>query len=487
MSNPYAYGVPVLEPAQFFGRQNELLEIFASIAQHACVNVVGERRIGKTSFLKHIAQPQVRQLYDSLDEDVTFVYIDPEIITPESPQGFFSEVLQQTSLAARLDGASGWKTDARRRWRSGTGSEAQQSDTGNVVCDERTMRDALEAIRPGRLVILVDEFEIVADNENFPFDFFEFLRGCSINYEISFILATSRPLAECCPQHIRSSPFPNIFQRLDLGPFTEGELDLFIQQTAEQSGAPLMNVRNDIAEMAGHFPYLVKMVSSLYYRAWSRGRELGPDLRSRIERQFMREARRHFGSLWDRYLTTEERSTLSAIAAGMLVSETHSDVVWSLHESGHLEDGRIASACFADFVRSREGGLGATDWEGALPSNQAPQIPPFDTSKGVWLDEKSGRVYIDGQVLSRQPTEKEYRLLKLLWDNRGGICNYYNVVLGVWGEDYIPNVDDQRIHALVGRLRKKIEPLGRPWRRILTLHGRGLALQGYAGAGEAEE
>jgi len=50
------------------------------------------------------------------------------------------------------------------------------------------------------------------------------------------------------------------------------------------------------------------------------------------------------------------------------------------------------------------------------------------------------------------------------------------IVKSVWSEDYLDRVDDQRIAAMVSRLRKRIEPEGKPWRYIVTIHGRGLKL-----------
>jgi DNA-binding response OmpR family regulator len=56
------------------------------------------------------------------------------------------------------------------------------------------------------------------------------------------------------------------------------------------------------------------------------------------------------------------------------------------------------------------------------------------------------------------------------------ICDKYQIVEAVWGEEYIDEVDDARIEKLVSRLRKKIEPDPNEPRYLLTVRGRGYKL-----------
>jgi hypothetical protein len=99
------------------------------------------------------------------------------------------------------------------------------------------------------------------------------------------------------------------------------------------------------------------------------------------------------------------------------------------------------------------------------------------TSQGVRVDVDAGEVWVDGQAVPTL-TNLEYRLLLLLYGHMGKICDKYQVVETVWGEEYIEEVDDARIEKLVSRLRQKIEPEPVNPRYLLTVRGRGYKLVG---------
>jgi hypothetical protein len=96
---------------------------------------------------------------------------------------------------------------------------------------------------------------------------------------------------------------------------------------------------------------------------------------------------------------------------------------------------------------------------------------------GIRVDVESGEVWVDGE----QPvtlTELEYRALLLFYGRMGQLCDKYQIVEAVWGDDYIDEVDDARIEKLISRLRKKIEPEPNEPRYIQTVRGRGYKLAG---------
>jgi two-component system response regulator RegX3 len=65
-----------------------------------------------------------------------------------------------------------------------------------------------------------------------------------------------------------------------------------------------------------------------------------------------------------------------------------------------------------------------------------------------------------------------------LYGHLDEIVDKYQIVEGVWGQEYIDQVDDSRIERLVGRLREKIEPDPKRPQYLLTVRGRGYRLVG---------
>ncbi len=60
-NNPFTFGNPIKEPGRFIGREAEIRQIVNRLlsSAHELTSVIGERRIGKTSLLLHLANGQV--------------------------------------------------------------------------------------------------------------------------------------------------------------------------------------------------------------------------------------------------------------------------------------------------------------------------------------------------------------------------------------------------------------------------------------------
>src|SRR5688572_1649640 len=91
-TNPYTAGLPILESSGFFGRNAETRQFFSifSKCQLSLKNVLGLRRAGKTSFLKHISNPEIVAAHlGNRASSVTIAYVNLETI--ESVEEFFSD------------------------------------------------------------------------------------------------------------------------------------------------------------------------------------------------------------------------------------------------------------------------------------------------------------------------------------------------------------------------------------------------------------
>lgn len=436
--NPFLWGPPIFDPVHFHGRKDALSAIFDCLWQRASVNVIGEPRIGKSSLLHQLRHRSVQECYDCVDEDALFLYVDPHLIRPQGLAGFYAEIAEgirdhRPELVPDLD----------RKW------------------TDRDMRRLLERLQPSHLSILIDEFETIGSCADYPCDFYDFLRGWQ-GYGVSFVIATHRPIKECCPQNALSSPFFGFIRPLSLGPFSSAEYLEFLEAASQKTSAPLMEVAQEIEHLVGHQPYLVQMACSHYFEALSAEEAVGPELHQQVAYRVRRDAQGYFEHLWQRGLSEVERDVLLSAAKGQL-SETHSGfVIAQLQERGHLTGLALSSSALAEHLKSVEPGV----------VDPPPGPPPV----GPWLDEATGEVYLDGKMLVPPLTKSESLLFRLLWDNRGRICDYNMIAEAVYFSDLIKGVDDARISALLARLRKRIEPNGQPWKYIRAVHGRGVRL-----------
>ena len=428
LHNPYIFGPPVKRPEDFFGREEETYSLLECIRHAGCASVVGERRMGKTSLLYHLLnQPQ--DVWPQGAEPA-LVLLDPQLRL-KGEKHFHARVIEE--IASQLPEAK----LARREPRE----EAREADL--IAC--------LEGIAPRRLVLMIDEFELIATQEEFSEEFFLFLRAIAQNYGTSIITATSVPLEQCCRKRHTSSVFRNIFQDVHLGPFREGEFEHFIAETSRRSGVSLEAWRSQILELAGRFPAFTQLACLHYYRAVIRHPDLSPDDHLRIRQNFEDQAKPCFESIWEQYLSDEEKKALTALSRGQ--ADMNSSAIKQLARKGYVVDGRVFSSVFAEMF---------------LCEKETRPIP----SSSFFFDEK-GEVWVNGKAIPL--TRNEYTFLQYLRQNAGKICSEDEIAVAVWGDDYV-NTDDQRIHQLVSRLRRKIEPDPSKPRYLLTCHGRGFKL-----------
>ncbi len=159
------------------------------------------------------------------------------------------------------------------------------------------------------------------------------------------------------------------------------------------------------------------------------------------------------------------------------------ELLWSVSEGQPLV---LQSACAALLAARRQGAddsvvIGAVREAAArahasLPQRRANEMATPEAQRvpenGLWIDEESGTVIVDGRR-EESLTALEYSLLRMLYDHPGRLCSKQDIIRHVWGEEAASDVDDARVEKLISRLRQKVESApGRP-RYIRTVRSRG--------------
>lgn len=245
--NPYLNRVAIRDPRQFFGRKKELGKIFSRVgaARPQSVSVVGPRRIGKSSLLRYIGDPKIRELFLESSGKHVFFYMDlqqrRDIGPPEFFKGFFSLLRREIPDGRFL---------------------------GKAAHDFESTRDALERVhsRGYKVVVLFDEFDAITANERFTLDFYSFLRSLANNFNVAYVTSSNRDLQERChAEKIADSPFFNIFTNVYLRTFTEREALDLITWPSSEAGYPLRPHAGLILEMAGRFPFYLQIACSVLF------------------------------------------------------------------------------------------------------------------------------------------------------------------------------------------------------------------------------
>ncbi|MBK8903648.1 MAG: CHAT domain-containing protein [Anaerolineaceae bacterium] len=287
MINPYAVRAVIRDKGAFYGRSNELTDIFTRLSAMQSCSIVGPRRIGKSSLLYHLTQTYQQHLPDA--QNYIFAYIDLQELSGLGADDFFDTAVFELHQASEHP-------------------EFLDMDL-NRYGNMREFRRLLIRLRSTglKLVLCLDEFEMLSKNENFSVDFFTYLRGLCSNYDLALITSSRTSLYELCHKGgLQTSQFWNIFVELGLGLMSDKEALTLITEPFKQTGRELHHEEiSFIEEWAGRHPFFIQ--TCCYHLFTTPVAELLP--------RFMSEAEPHFLYSYNQ-LTGEEQSIIFKLANG---------------------------------------------------------------------------------------------------------------------------------------------------------------------------
>jgi len=301
--NPFTFGNPIRNPERFIGRKEEIRQVTNRLLSSAreSTSIVGERRIGKTSLLKYLTDPEIAASFGLKNDEFCLVYIDFQGLNDITPQRFWQRVLR---LMARKMQNPERKEQFKRL------SKEEYIDFFDL--EDLFMEIGDDGIH---VVLLMDEFEYVTQNPNFDSDFFGGLRSLAIHYNLSLVPATRRELVELChSEEIKGSPFFNIFATVILKPFTPAETDLLITQYASSTDMQFSDEEiRFMKSFGGGYPFFMQMIGHYMTSAKKKGLK-GEALFSCARSDFAQQAEPHFSYLWS-HASESEKITLVTIFA----------------------------------------------------------------------------------------------------------------------------------------------------------------------------
>lgn len=339
--NPFFNRHRITDPAYFVGRGEELEQIFGAVLTGQCRSVVGERKVGKSSLLTHLTHPETQRRFGLEPESNRFVYLDLEGIGSATRGEFWQEVLEQVYLGLP-------DQELRASFVNAVGaSEIRFMRVRRLL---RRVHDAGH-----RVVLILDEFESLAQSPHFEPDFYGELRSLAGDVGVVYLTASKRGLYDLTYRHSTtlSSPFFNIFSELSLGLMAEEEVrQILLRLSKTNQGDGFGPDEIDLAlEWAGPHPFFAQLAG---YHLWElgAGREpLSSEGRETARRRFLAEVEDHYRYLWAQLDEAERTAVLHA----EVVPE---DVRRRLQRRGVLRPAGRGwapfSRPFADFARRQE-------------------------------------------------------------------------------------------------------------------------------------
>jgi tRNA A-37 threonylcarbamoyl transferase component Bud32 len=304
--NPFFNRQRITDPAYFYGRARELEALYSAVATRQCRSLVGERKLGKSSLLTHLANPPTLRAHGLDPAQYVFIYTDLEGMANINYDEFWPELLDRLESALPAD------QEALRRMTR----EVALSAEVRFMQVRRLLR---RVERAGLTVVLMlDEFESLAANDAFTPAFYGELRSLAGEMGVVYLTASKRSLYDLTFRHAEtlSSPFFNIFseQRLGLLPDTEAK-GLLCHLSALGDGDGISPSDCDfLVDLAGPHPFFLQIAG--YYRHLElEDRQATGEIQDRVQHRFEAEAEDHYRYLWSQLSEEEQEAVLDSAAA----------------------------------------------------------------------------------------------------------------------------------------------------------------------------
>jgi AAA-like domain len=261
-SNPFTYGNPISDPQRFVGRSREVEQIFGRLRneEFESSSLVGEHRIGKTSLLKHLANPKVRSDHGLGSARYSFVYVDLQLV-------------DQSADPDRL-----WRHLLPPMQRQCLDQEVSETAAGLLGRDRLDAFDLDELFQVvddsgQHVVFMLDEFERITTNPNFGPDFYYGLRSLMIQHKVALVTSSRLELIELCHSDaVKSSPFFNIFANIRLRVFSPGECELMVERALAMTDVTFTEPETEsVFALAGSHPYFLQVACNMLYGAYEMG------------------------------------------------------------------------------------------------------------------------------------------------------------------------------------------------------------------------
>jgi serine/threonine-protein kinase len=224
-------------------------------------------------------------------------------------------------------------------------------EPGTYATFQRTL-EALD-LHSKKLVLILDEFEVITTNQALNEEFYSFLRSAANNFQVAYVTASKTELQQLCHSStVADSPFFNIFSNLYLKPFSREEALELIQVPSQQQGRPLLSYSDQILALAGLFPFYLQIACSVLFEWLTEEKNRSPEADA-LHSRYLEEAGPHFEYYWD-HCQMEFQSVLRGVMVGQQPGPEQRHICQRLLRDGYLveESGRLRvfSEAFSEHI-----------------------------------------------------------------------------------------------------------------------------------------
>lgn len=434
LANPFFHRGPIRDAAYFFGRENESRQLISLLQTGQSVSIIGQRRIGKTSLLYHIQNESVLRLFGLNPDEFTMVYLDCGALISLNDTEIYRLILEEIEDILHSKGQK----------------MAELPETVSYREFERGLRRL-----QGRLVLILDEFELLSRNESLKGEFFTGLRALAMRHAISYITASKQALLELtyADASSLSSPFFNIFATIHLSLFTDEQAQEILLSLCQKAALAFSDeMLAHLKLLGGGNPLFLQIAA---YHAVESLFATGKIVPAELNRRFLDDVLPHMEYYW-RSLSLAEQTALLMMPLSL---QRQAEAIHHLHQLSLLSRDnqgsyRIFSPVFRDFIHTKT-------VAGILHAGE------------VFMIEQQHEVFAYGALLDLSPLQ--YELLRIFISHPEEALSNEALEQALWADEYVD--DPERLKSVIKGLRRllgdyaehieNLRGVGYKWRRTL--------------------
>jgi predicted Ser/Thr protein kinase len=365
--NPYYNTAGINNSQLFFNRINNIRDILNSLSSGQSWSILGQRRIGKTSLIEHLARPMTRANLGFSGLNAIFVYFNCQVypMALKSTSEFLRTIFELLYDEV--------PEDLRKLvWDSSFDINMYENDDNKYWLKESLRVLKKIAKQDFQVVLMFDEFEkAIMQEDLFKDALFDTLRGLSMHpsTKFSWIACTVRSLNTLFQEvfneykvptsvRINESEFVNISRPHVLGLLEERYIrDLIVKPSQDRGINFLEEDIQTIIRFGGRFPYFIQLACCNFFNAYVESNVQGEEVIKRC----ISESQSIWEGFWNK-LDVAEQKDLFHVAIGYPV--TNKKTILSLREMSLIyeQDDKLYpfSEEFGNFVLTKDPSSGMT-------------------------------------------------------------------------------------------------------------------------------
>lgn len=287
-TNPFVAAGMIEDPRLFVGRKEELYAIASRMTgvQPTSINIVGDKRIGKSSLLYHFFLTWQQRVPDP--NRYLVIYRSLRNANCQTEAGFYQEV------------ANGWGNfGSNRRF-------SLNNPLKPKLWNRQTFFEAIKAMEQQQVlpVLCLDDFESLFDYpQEFNDGFYDNLRSLMEDNALMLVVASRKPLKVYGEEHRYVSSFFNIAHCIVLRELTTDEaIELTRLPSRSSQGAVLSQDEQNHAQQWGQrHPYKLQLAGTCLWEAHQTGKPI-KWAKQQFEQQINHPASGKQQSYWQKWL-----------------------------------------------------------------------------------------------------------------------------------------------------------------------------------------